>query len=298
MEHIERAGVHSGDSFSVYPAPTLSQKVKETIVDYAVRIGKGFRFVGLYNIQFIVDKDENVYVLEVNPRSSRTVPFLSKITSVPMSHIATMCVLGHSLSEQGYPIDCVKEEEKRVFVKAPVFSFAKLRSVDTTLGPEMKSTGEALGGDVTLHKALHKALIASGIKVPLQGNVLITVADRDKEEALKIARRFFDIGYGIYATNGTAKYLRAHGIFVHDAIKISENPDKNILNLIRMGRINYIINTMEPHKSASSTDGFLIRRVAAENSISCFTSLDTAYAILGVVESMSFTAISMNELEH
>ena len=298
MEHIERAGVHSGDSFSVYPAPTLSQKVKETIVDYAVRIGKGFHFIGLYNIQFIVDKDENVYVLEVNPRSSRTVPFLSKITSVPMSHIATLCVLGHSLEEQGYPLDCVKEEEKRVFVKAPVFSFAKLRSVDTTLGPEMKSTGEALGGDVTLHKALHKALIASGIKVPLQGNVLITVADRDKEEALKIAKRFFNIGYGIYATNGTAKYLRAHGIYVHDAIKISENPDRNILNLIRMGRINYIINTMEPHKGTSSTDGFLIRRVAAENSISCFTSLDTAYAILGVVESMSFTAISMNELEH
>ena len=296
MEHIERAGVHSGDSISVYPAPTLSQKIKDTIVEYAIRIGKGFHFVGLYNIQFIVDKEDNVYVLEVNPRSSRTVPFLSKITGVPMSHAATMCVLGHSLAEQGYPIDCVKEEEDRVFVKAPVFSFAKLRSVDTTLGPEMKSTGEALGGDVTLEKALHKALVASGVKVPLQGNVLITVADKDKKEALKIAQRFFNIGYGIYATNGTAKFLRSHGIFVHDAIKISENPDKNILNLIRMGRINYIINTMEPHKTTSN-DGFLIRRVAAENSISCFTSLDTAYAILRVVESMSFTTISMNELE-
>lgn len=296
MEHIERAGVHSGDSISVYPAPTLSQKIKDTIVDYAIRIGKGFHFVGLYNIQFIVDKEDNVYVLEVNPRSSRTVPFLSKITGVPMSHAATMCVLGHSLAEQGYPIDCVKEEEDRVFVKAPVFSFAKLRSVDTTLGPEMKSTGEALGGDVTLEKALHKALVASGVKVPLQGNVLITVADKDKKEALKIAQRFFNSGYGIYATNGTAKFLRSHGIFVHDAIKISENPDKNILNLIRMGRINYIINTMEPHKTTSN-DGFLIRRVAAENSISCFTSLDTAYAILRVVESMSFTTISMNELE-
>ena len=298
MEHIERAGVHSGDSFSVYPAPTLSEKVKETIADYAIRIGKGFHFIGLYNIQFIVDKDENVYVLEVNPRSSRTVPFLSKITSVPMSHIATMCVLGHSLKEQGYPLDRVKEEEDRVFVKAPVFSFAKLRSVDTTLGPEMKSTGEALGGDVTLEKALHKALIASGVKVPMQGNVLITVADRDKQEALNIAKRFFDCGYGIYATNGTAKYLRAHGIYVHDAIKISENPDKNILNLIRMGRINYVINTMEGTHKTTSNDGFLIRRVSAENSISCFTSLDTAYAILRVVESMSYTTISMNELEH
>ena len=298
MEHIERAGVHSGDSFSVYPAPTLSQKIKETIADYAIRIGKGFHFIGLYNIQFIVDKDENVYVLEVNPRSSRTVPFLSKITSVPMSHIATMCVLGHSLEEQGYPLDCVKEEENRVFVKAPVFSFAKLRSVDTTLGPEMKSTGEALGGDVTLEKALHKALIASGVKVPMQGNVLITVADQDKEEAYHIAKRFFNCGYGIYATNGTAKYLREHGIYVHDAIKISENPDKNILNLIRMGRINYVINTMESSHKTTSKDGFLIRRVSAENSISCFTSLDTAYAILRVVESMSYTTISMNELEH
>lgn len=298
MEHIERAGVHSGDSISVYPAPTLSAKVKETIADYAIRIGKGFHFIGLYNIQFIVDREENVYVLEVNPRSSRTVPFLSKITGVPMSHIATMCVLGHSLKGQGCAIDCVKEEGDRVFVKAPVFSFAKLRSVDTTLGPEMKSTGEALGGDVTLEKALHKALVASGVKVPLQGNVLITVADKDKEEALKIATRFFNIGYGIYATSGTARYLREHGIFVHDAIKISENPDKNILNLIRMGRINYVINTMEDHKTSASGDGFLIRRVAAENSISCFTSLDTAYAILRVVESMSFTAVSMNELEH
>ena len=179
-----------------------------------------------------------------------------------------------------------------------MFSFAKLRSVDTTLGPEMKSTGEALGGDVTLEKALHKALIASGVKVPMQGNVLITVADRDKQEALNIAKRFFDCGYGIYATNGTAKYLRAHGIYVHDAIKISENPDKNILNLIRMGRINYVINTMEGTHKTTSNDGFLIRRVSAENSISCFTSLDTAYAILRVVESMSYTTISMNELEH
>lgn len=298
MEHIERAGVHSGDSFSVYPAPTLSQKIKDTIVDYAIRIGKGFHFIGLYNIQFIVDKDDNVYVLEVNPRSSRTVPFLSKITSVPMSHIATLCVLGHSLKEQGYPLDCVKEEEDRVFVKAPVFSFAKLRSVDTTLGPEMKSTGEALGGDVTLEKALHKALIASGVKVPMQGNVLITVADQDKEEAYHIAKRFFDCGYGIYATSGTASYLREKGIYVHDAIKISENPDKNILNLIRMGRINYVINTMEGTHKTTSNDGFLIRRVSAENSISCFTSLDTAYAILRVVESMSYTTISMNELEH
>ena len=294
MEHIERAGVHSGDSISVYPAPTISQKVKDTIVDYAIRIGKGFQFIGLYNIQFIVDKQEQVYVLEVNPRSSRTIPFLSKITGVPMSYVATRCVLGHSLQEQGYT-EGIKEEGNRFFVKAPVFSFAKLRSVDTTLGPEMKSTGEALGGDVTLEKALYKALVAAGIKVPNRGNVLITVADEDKIEALEIARRFFQIGYGIYATRGTANYIREHGLDVHDALKISENPDCNVLDLIRMGRVNYVINTMDAHKE-SNHDGFLIRRVAAENSISCFTSLDTAYAILRVVESMSFTTISMNEL--
>lgn len=295
MEHIERAGVHSGDSISVYPAPTISQKVKDTIVDYATRIGKGFRFIGLYNIQFIVDKAQNVYVLEVNPRSSRTVPFLSKITGVPMSYVATRCVLGHTLKEQGYE-EGIQPEGTRYFVKAPVFSFAKLRSVDTTLGPEMKSTGEALGGDVTLEKALYKALVAAGIKVPTSGNVLLTVADEDKDDILKIAQRFSNIGYGIYATSGTAKFLSEHGIYVHDAIKISENSDKNVLNLIRMGRVNFVINTMSQNKHASQ-DGFMIRRTAAENNISCFTSLDTAEAMLRVVEAQSFTTISMNELE-
>lgn len=295
MEHIERAGVHSGDSISVYPAPTISQKVKDTIVDYATRIGKGFHFIGLYNIQFIVDKEQNVYVLEVNPRSSRTVPFLSKITGVPMSYVATRCVLGHTLHEQGYE-EGIQPEGKRYFVKAPVFSFAKLRSVDTTLGPEMKSTGEALGGDVTLEKALYKALVAAGIKVPTSGNVLLTVADEDKDDILEIAQRFSNIGYGIYATSGTAKFLSEHGIYVHDAIKISENSDKNVLNLIRMGRVNFVINTMSQNKHASQ-DGFMIRRTAAENNISCFTSLDTAEAMLRVVEAQSFTTISMNELE-
>lgn len=295
MEHIERAGVHSGDSISVYPAPTISKQIKETIIEYTKRIGKGFHFKGLFNIQFIVDKDEQVYVLEVNPRSSRTVPFLSKITNIPMSHVATRCALGESLKDQGYK-EIIHPETKRTFVKAPVFSFAKLRSVDTTLGPEMKSTGEALGQDVTLEKALYKALLASGVKVPDRGNVLMTIADEDKEEALDIARRFYNCGYGIYATSGTAKYLKAHGIEVHDAIKINENADKNVLHLIRMGRVNLVINTMSQNKSVSK-DGFLIRRTAAENNISCFTSLDTAKAMIRVVESLSFTTISMNELE-
>ncbi len=295
MEHIERAGVHSGDSISVYPAPTISQKVKDTIIDYTIRIGKGFQFIGLFNIQFIVDKEENVYVLEVNPRSSRTVPFLSKITGIAMSHVATRCILKESLAEQGYQ-EVIHPEGNRTFVKAPVFSFAKLRSVDTALGPEMKSTGEALGSDVTLEKALYKALLASGVRFPSHGNVLMTIADADKKEALKIARGFYQIGYGIYATGGTAEYLRANGIDVHDAIKISENPDKNVLNLIRMGRVSLIINTMSQNKNVSK-DGFLIRRTAAENNISCLTSLDTAKAMLRVAESINFTAISMNELE-
>ena len=300
MEHIERAGVHSGDSISVYPAPTASQKVKDTIIDYATRIGKGFHFIGLYNIQFIVETDkksgeERVYVLEVNPRSSRTVPFLSKVTNVGMSYVATRCVLGDSLKDQGYE-EGMHPEGERVFVKAPVFSFAKLRSVDTTLGPEMKSTGEALGGDVTLEKALYKALLASGVKIPLHGNVLITVADDDKQEGLKIAKRFSAIGYGIYATKGTAQYLSSNGIYVKTVDKVKEETDNNVIDVIRKGRVNYVVNTMSI-SSEVNRDGFEIRRAAAENNISCFTSLDTANAILRVLESQTFTTISMNELE-
>ena len=300
MEHIERAGVHSGDSISVYPAPTASQKVKDTIIDYATRIGKGFHFIGLYNIQFIVETDkksgeERVYVLEVNPRSSRTVPFLSKVTNVGMSYVATRCVLGDSLKDQGYE-EGVHPEGERVFVKAPVFSFAKLRSVDTTLGPEMKSTGEALGGDVTLEKALYKALLASGVKIQLHGNVLITVADDDKQEGLKIAKRFSAIGYGIYATKGTAQYLSSNGIYVKTVDKVKEETDNNVIDVIRKGRVNYVVNTMSI-SSEVNRDGFEIRRAAAENNISCFTSLDTANAILRVLESQTFTTISMNELE-
>ena len=204
MEHIERAGIHSGDSISVYPTQTISKKVKDTIIDYAIRIGKGFKFVGLYNIQFIVDKNEKVYVLEVNPRSSRTVPFLSKITGIGMCNIATKCILGQSLLDQNITPGYMKEDTTQVYVKAPVFSFAKLRSVDTVLGPEMKSTGEALGCDDSLEKALYKALIASGVKIPQYGTVLLTVADEDKKDILDIARRFYRIGYGLYATEGTA----------------------------------------------------------------------------------------------
>ena len=298
MEHIERAGIHSGDSISVYPTQIVSQEAKNTIIDYATRIGKGFHFVGLYNIQFIVDKSNKVYVLEVNPRSSRTVPFLSKITGVPMSHIATKAVLGESIIDQGYTPGYKKEKENQVFVKAPVFSFAKLRSVDTVLGPEMKSTREALGGDVSLEKALYKALIASGVHIPSHGNVLMTIADEDKDVALTLAKRFSNIGYGLYATEGTAKFLRSHGLYVFDVAKVSENSEEeDVLDVISKGHVNFVINTISSREKNASSDGFLIRRVAAENNISCMTSLDTANALIGVLESRSFSTISMNELE-
>ncbi len=298
MEHIERAGIHSGDSISVYPTQTISQRVKDTIIDYATRIGKGFDFIGLYNIQFIVDKKEKVYVLEVNPRSSRTVPFLSKITGVPMSQIATKCVLGQSIQDQGYTPGYHPEDQGRVFVKAPVFSFAKLRSVDTVLGPEMKSTGEALGCDVTLEKALYKALIGSGIHIPSHGNVFLTVSNKDKSDGLELARRLYNIGYGLYATKGTAKYLRDHGLYVHEIAKISEakEGEENCLDIIRKGQVNFVINTIANKDKSSRNDGFKIRRVAAENNISCMTSLDTANALIGVLESRSFTSVSMNEM--
>ena len=298
MEHIERAGVHSGDSISVYPPQTISDEVKSTIIDYAIRIGQGFGFIGLYNIQFIVDHNDQVYVLEVNPRSSRTVPFLSKITGTPMSHAATMAVLGHSLREQGYEPGYRPEDAHRVFVKAPVFSFAKLRSVDTVLGPEMKSTGEALGSDINLEKALYKALVAAGIKVSPHGNVLLTIADADKEDALPLAKRFATIGYGIYATPGTARFLREPGLFVHDAAKIENQGGdvESVVDVIRNGRVNFVVNTMSRHSRKNEDDGFIIRRVASENNIFCMTSLDTANALLKVLESLSFSMISMNEM--
>ncbi|MGN1275588.1 MAG: carbamoyl-phosphate synthase large subunit [Floccifex sp.] len=296
MEHIERAGIHSGDSISVYPTQRIDQKTKETIIDYATRIGKGFKFIGLYNIQFIVDKQNRVYVLEVNPRSSRTVPFLSKITGVPMSYVATKCVLGQSLVEQGLTPGYHPEDHSHVYVKAPVFSFSKLHKVDTVLGPEMKSTGEALGCDVNFEKALYKALIASGVNVPMHGNVLLTIADETKPEAYELAKRFYAIGYGIYATEGTAKYLQERGLFVHLASKIDDGRNDSVLDIIRKGQVNFVINTMTNKDRKVNDDGYMIRRVSAENNISCMTSLDTAQALLQVLESLSFSTMSMNEM--
>jgi carbamoyl-phosphate synthase large subunit len=284
MEHIERAGVHSGDSIAVYPPQSLSEQLKQTIIDYTIKLAKGFNIIGLLNIQFVIYRNE-VFVLEVNPRSSRTVPFLSKITGVPMANLATKAILGTKLESLGYETG-IKPESKGFFVKVPVFSFAKLRRVDITLGPEMKSTGEVMGKDITLEKALYKGLLASGIQIHKYGSVLLTIADKDKEEALEIAKRFHEIGYQILATNGTAAYLSKAGIPVTVVNKIgSDQP--NILDIIRTGKAQFVVNTLTKGKQPAR-DGFRIRREAVENGIPCLTSLDTTKAILQILESMSF----------
>ena len=293
MEHIERAGVHSGDSIAVYPPQTLTEDIKNEIIDYTIRLAKGLNIIGLLNIQFIIYK-EKVYVIEVNPRSSRTVPFLSKITNVPMANIATRAILGESLESQGYYTG-IQQETKGVFVKVPVFSFAKLRNVDITLGPEMKSTGEVMGKDITLEKALYKGLVASGMNIKTYGSVLFTVADKDKEEALLLAKRFHKIGYKILGTEGTANYFQTANIPVTVVNKIGgESP--NLIDVIRNGEAQFVINTLTKGKQPAR-DGFRIRRESVENGIPCLTSLDTTDAILRVLESMTFTIDSIDTLE-
>lgn len=289
MEHIERAGVHSGDSIAVYPPQTLSEDIKKTITERTIALARGLNIKGLLNIQFVIYKDE-VFVIEVNPRSSRTVPFLSKITGVPMANLATKVILGKSLPELGYETG-IQPESEGVYVKVPVFSFEKLRRVDITLGPEMKSTGEVMGKDTTLEKALYKGLIASGMKVQNYGQVLLTIADKDKEEGLEVARRFSAIGYQIMATNGTAGYLHENGVEARIVGKIgSESP--NMLDIIRTGEAQFVINTLTKGKQPQR-DGFRIRRESVENGIPCLTSLDTAKAILRVLESMTFSTEQM-----
>ncbi|USK56951.1 carbamoyl-phosphate synthase large subunit [Cytobacillus solani] len=291
MEHIERAGVHSGDSIAVYPPQSISAEVKDKLVDYTEKLAKGLGIIGLLNIQYIVANEE-VFVIEVNPRSSRTVPFLSKITNVPMANIATKVILGQSLKEQGYQSGLV-QEKNGVYVKVPVFSFAKLRRVDITLGPEMKSTGEVMGKDSTLEKALYKGLVASGMKIHPFGSVLMTVADKDKEESLQLAKRFASIGYRLMATSGTAQLLQAEGVTVEVVDKIgSDGP--NLLDVIRNGKAQIVINTLTKGKQPER-DGFRIRREAVENGVPCLTSLDTADAILKVIESMNFSADAMEK---
>ncbi|MED3660339.1 carbamoyl-phosphate synthase large subunit [Ureibacillus terrenus] len=293
MEHIERAGVHSGDSISVYPPQSLTKEQIDTIVDYTTRLARGLNIVGLMNIQYVIS-DGNVYVIEVNPRASRTVPFLSKITNIPMANVATKVILGQSIVDQGYQTGLV-EEKKGVYVKVPVFSFAKLRRVDITLGPEMKSTGEVMGKDVTLEKALYKGLVASGIEIKPFGTVLFTVADKDKEEAVGIAKRFQAVGYRIMATEGTAKKFAEAGIRAEVVEKIG-GKGKTLVDVIQNGEVQVVINTLTKGKQPAR-DGFRIRRETVENGIPCLTSLDTANALITVIESMTFAIEEMPKSE-
>lgn len=282
MELVERTGIHSGDSISVYPAFSISDKVKGTILQYAKKLGLGIGIVGLYNIQFIVDKDENVFIIEVNPRSSRTVPFLSKATGYSLADIATEVILGKSLKEQGI-FDIYPDEKKRWYVKVPVFSFNKIRGLDAYLSPEMKSTGEAIGYDDKLNRALYKALQASGMKLQNYGTVFATIADKDKEEALPLIRRFYQLGFNIEATAGTGKFLKENGIRTRILHKISEGSDE-IQNSIRQGHIAYIINTSDIASVGSMNDGHEIRKYATENNANIFTALDTVKVLLDVLE--------------
>lgn len=294
MEHVERTGVHSGDSISIYPTFTASQNVKDKIIDYTVRLGKAIGIVGLYNIQFIADNNDDVYVIEVNPRSSRTVPFLSKATSVPMAHIATQVILGHSLKEQG--IDKVyPEEKKRWYVKAPAFSFSKLKGMDTYLSPEMKSTGEAIGYDKSLTRALYKAIQASGMNVANYGTVFVTIADQDKPTALPLIKRFYDLGFNIEATEGTAKYLKNHGIRTKVRAKLTLDDSDEILKALRQGHIAYVINTIDINAGDSHSDGSEIRRAAVENNVTMFTSLDTVKVLLDVLEEITLGVSTIDE---
>ena len=287
MELVERTGVHSGDSISVYPPFSISDKVKGIILQYAKALGLGIGIVGLYNIQFIVDEHEDVYIIEVNPRSSRTVPFLSKATGYSLADIATEVILGKSLKELGI-FDIYPEEKKRWYVKVPVFSFNKLRGLDAYLSPEMKSTGEAIGYDDKLYRALYKALQASGIKLQNYGTVFATIADKDKPECLPLIRRFYNLGFNIEATSGTARFLKENGIRTHVVAKLDEDSDE-IREKLAQGHIAYVINTRDVDSMGSANDGALIRRFAIENNVTIMTSLDTVRVLLDVLEETTLT---------
>ena len=287
MELVERTGVHSGDSISVYPSFSISDKVKGKILSYSKKLGLGIGIVGLFNIQFIVDDKEDVYIIEVNPRSSRTVPFLSKATGYSLADIATEVILGRSLKEQG--IFCLyPEEKKRWYCKVPVFSFKKINGIDAYLSPEMKSTGEAIGYDDDLYRAFYKALQAGGVAVQNYGTVLVTIANEDKVEALPLIRRFYNLGFNIEATSGTAAFLKEHGIRTRTRKKISEG-SSDIPEAIRSGHIAYVINTSNLNSSDQQKDGYEIRKLAVETNTTMFTSLDTVRVLLDVLEDITIT---------
>lgn len=283
MELVERTGIHSGDSISVYPTFSLSQKVKDIILDYAKKLGLGIGIVGLYNIQFIVDEKDDVYIIEVNPRSSRTVPFLSKATGYSLADIGTLAMLGKSLKEQGIN-EIYPTEKKRWYVKVPAFSFSKLHGMDAYLSPEMKSTGEAIGYDNKFTRALYKALQASGMNVMNYGTIFATIADKDKYEALPLIKRFYNMGFNIEATEGTASFLKGHGIRTRIRKKLSDGSDE-ILDSIRKGYVNYVINTRDMNAANGTlSDGYEIRQCAVENNVTMFTALDTVKVLLDVLE--------------
>ncbi len=275
MEHIERTGVHSGDSISVYPAPTISDHVKETIVEYTKRLARALHVVGLINIQFIA-MNEEVYVIEVNPRSSRTVPYISKVTGIPIVDLATKVILGETIKGMGYEPGLAPEADY-IAIKMPVFSFEKLRGAEISLGPEMKSTGECLGIAKNFNEALYKAFIGAGIQLPKYKQMIMTVKDADKPEAVGVAKRFEALGYTIYATRSTAKYLQDHGVNARRVNKISQE-SPNVMDLILGHKIDLVIDTPTQGRD-KSRDGFLIRRNAIETGVHCLTSMDTANAL-------------------
>ena len=296
MEHIERAGVHSGDSMAVCPPITLSAEVQEAVVDYATRLARALQVKGLMNMQFVLDSTGTVYVLEVNPRASRTVPYLSKVTDIPMVNVAMKCMLGRKIRDLGYTPGLFPPRPYYA-VKAPVFSFSKLTQVDINLGPEMKSTGEIMGIDPDYSKALYKAMVASGVEVPTRGTLIVTVADRDKEEAGELIREFVDLGFRVYATGGTHKHLESIGVASTPVKKISEGTS-NIIDLIRSGDVDLVVNTLSPERNPER-EGARIRRASVELNIPCLTSLDTARALLFALSSRregeEFKLVTINE---
>ena len=292
MELVERTGIHSGDSISVYPTFSISDKVKNTILEYTEKLGLGIGIIGLFNIQFIVDEHDDVYIIEVNPRSSRTVPFLSKATGYSLADIATLVNLGVSLQEQGI-FDIYPKEKSRYYVKAPAFSFSKLRGMDAYLSPEMKSTGEAIGYDEKLHRAMYKAMIASGLTLRNYGTVVVSVADEDKAETLPLIKRFYNMGFNIEATTLTGQYLKDHGIRTRIRHKPSEGSEE-VLDSIRQGYVSYVINTRAILSGKHFGDGVAIRRCAAQNNITMLTSLDTVRMLLDVLEEVTMGISTIN----
>ncbi|MGI6062869.1 carbamoyl-phosphate synthase large subunit [Blautia sp.] len=292
MEHIERAGIHSGDSISVYPAQTISEKAKETIAEYTRRLAKALHVVGMINIQFIVC-GEDVYVIEVNPRSSRTVPYISKVTGIPIVPLATKVILGYKLKDMGYEPG-LQAEAKHIAIKMPVFSFEKIRGADISLGPEMKSTGECLGIAETFNEALYKAFIGAGIKLPKHRNMIITVKEEDHQEVVPIAKRFEALGYRIYATRGTAKVLKENGIKAIRTNKL-EQPAPNLMDLILGHKIDVVIDT-PPQGVEHQKDGFVIRRNAIETGVNVLTSLDTAEALVTSLENTDLNNLTLIDI--